>query len=137
MKAQFWPITGLLILAGCAPPVGMAKPVTVSMFWECGLPEHFEISDFVRKNPAAKPVTLHFARYPNVVDIEAQPGLCDALKAAGKRVIPVVIDPIEYPGGKITGYNILSVNGYAVGSPYSQENGVLEGKAPPLEELLR
>ena len=82
-------------------------------------------------------MTLHFARYPNVVDIEAQPGLCDALKAAGKRVIPVVINPIEYPDGKVAGYDILYVNGYAVGGPYSLENGVLEGDAPTLEELLR
>lgn len=107
------------------------------MFWECGIPEHFEISDFVRNNPAAKPVTLHFARFPNVVDIEAQPGLCDALKAAGKRVIPVVFDPIKNPNGKMAGYNILSVNGYPVGSPYSQENGALDGHPPSLEELLR
>lgn len=137
MKAQFWPVAVVLLLTGCAPPELMTKPVTVSMLWECGLPDHFEVSDFVRKNPAAKPVTLHFARYPNVIDIEAQPGLCDALKAGGKRLIPVVIAPIESPSGKMAGYNILSVNGYSVGSPYSQENGVLEGNAPPLEELLR
>lgn len=108
------------------------------MLWECGLPEHFELSDFVQRNPAAKPVTLHFARHPSVVQIEAQPGLCDALKAAGKPVVPVIIAPIGQTNGPIDGYNLLSVNGYPVGSPYSQESGNLAGgRTPSLEELLR
>jgi hypothetical protein len=139
LKAVFWPAVFVVLLVGCGPPMLQppTKSITVSMLWECGLPEHFGISDFVKNNPAAKPVTLHFARYPNIVDIEAQPGLCDALKTAGKRVVPVTIQPIGVSGGKFDGYNILSVNSYPVGSPYSLENGNLGGYAPPLEELLR
>lgn len=127
-------------MPGIAPP--KQESITVSMRWECGLPEGFDVSDFVRKDPAAKPVTLHFARYPNVVNIVAQPGLCDALTAAGKPVIPVAINPLRGEDGKMAGgYNILSVDGHPVGGPYLLETGVLGGfnggNEPPLEELLR
>jgi hypothetical protein len=139
LKPVFWPVIAvvLLILYGLLILELKPRTVTVSMLWECGLPEHFDVSEFVRKNPAAKPVTLRFARYPNIVNIDAQPGLCDALKAAGKRVVPAVVLPIGEPFGKITGYDIQSVNGYDVRGPYYLENGNLGGYAPALEELLR
>ena len=132
-------IPALLLLTGCQYiPLPPTEKLTVSMRWECALPDHFEVSDFVRQDPAAKPVTLHFARYPGMVQIEAQPGLCDALKAAGKPVVPAIIAPLRQSNGHIDGYNLLSVDGYAVGSPYSQGNGNLAGgRAPSLEDLLR
>jgi len=139
LKPVFWPVTAVtLFLTVWVSWLRLRdKTITVSMLWECGLPEHFDVSDFVRNNPAAKPVTLHFARYPNIVNIEAQPGLCDALQAAGKRVIPVAIQPIGEPFGKISGYSILYVDGHDVRGTYSLENGNLGGYAPPLDELLR
>src|SRR5580698_5657203 len=136
LKPAFWPVIIVVLSVQCGILYLRFRPrtVTVSMFWECGLPEHFDVSEFVRKDPAAKPVTLRFVRHPNVFQIETQPGLCDALKAAGKREIPVVFDPIGEPFQKVAGYNILTVNGYRVGGPYEQGNGAV-GEAPTLEEL--
>ena len=109
------------------------------MRWACYLPEHLEVSDFAKQNPAAKPVTLSFARYPKVVLVVAQPGLCDALVAAGKPIIPVLIEPLtDWLKGTMVGYRLLSVNGYPVGEPYGlQESAALDGHAPTLEELFR
>lgn len=131
----------VLILAGCKPPRFAETPdaVSVSMRWGCYLPEHLEVSDFTKQNPAAKPVTLSFARYPNVVLVVAQPGLCDALGAANKPIIPVLIEPLrDSSKERWLGYRLLSVNGYSVGEPYGlQESAALDGHAPSLEELLR
>lgn len=137
LKTALWIVTAvaLLLTAWALRPRPSVNTIKVSMLWECGLPEHFDVSDFVRNNREAKPVTLHFARYPNIVNIEAQPGLCDALTASGKREISVAIQPIGHP--KIAGYSILYVDGHDVRGPYSLENGNLGGYAPPLEELLR
>ncbi len=124
-----------LLLSGCSGPSKL-KIATVSMYWECGLPHGFEPGPFYKLNPGNKPVTLHFVRYPNIAQIEDEPGLCDALKAAGKPVVQVVfVGTADWLSGRISGYTTRSVNGYVI--DHSGPNMNLGGRAPTLNELLQ
>jgi hypothetical protein len=128
----------VVFLVACNSPFQPSK-VTVEMTWACGSPEHMDSSsEFAHQNPAAKPVTLYFSRYPNEIILDNTPGLCDALTVAKHTEVPVVIQPIANLFGKYTGYTVLTIDGHTPDGRYGGANDRIGNDAnPSLEELLR
>jgi hypothetical protein len=109
------------------------------MTWVCGVDEHMDTrSDYARQNPAAKPVTLAFSRYPNELILDNSPGLCDALKAGGHPLVPVVIQPYANSAGRYTGFTVVTIDGHTPAGGYGGGTSRLgDMPNPSLNELLR
>ncbi len=95
-------------------------------------------SDYAKQNPAAKPVTLRFSRYPNELILDNTPGLCDALTASGHTEVPVVIQPFADSFGKYSGYRVVTIDGHEPGGGYGGGTSRIgDTPNPSLDELLR
>lgn len=100
------PVTTLLLLlmlwaAGCTRHVNVSKEMT----WECS-PE-----DFMPEYPEAQPVRFTYVENPSYYDVVPGKGLCDQLKASGKRVVVVQFETHGNSSRGLIGYHEVAVDG--------------------------
>jgi hypothetical protein len=75
------------------------------MTWKCA-PEHY-----TRDYPKAQPVRFRFIEDPRFEDVVSGKGLCDQLKASGKKVVVVEFDTWGDSVQGLIGYRYVSIDG--------------------------
>ena len=118
------------MLAGCTRHVSVRKEMT----WEC-VPEHE-----MREYPEAQTVRFKFVEAPRYQEEVSGKGLCDQLRAAGKRTVMVDYDTWGNSFRGLIGYREVSVDGKPMvdvgGWGSSGANGTKEEIGPhPLEKV--
>jgi hypothetical protein len=90
-----------LLLTGC----NRQRVIKVEMTWECA-PDQYK-----SWAPDAQPVRFKYVADPQYEEVVSGPGLCDQLKASGKKVVVVEYEAWgDYFHG-LVGYNEISVDG--------------------------
>ena len=129
-----WPLTtALLVLmssaAGCTRHVNVSKEMT----WKCA-PEHY-----MPQYPEAQPVRFRFIEDPSYEEVVSGKGLCDQLKASGKRVVVVQYDTWGNSFRGLIGYREVSVDSRPIVDVGGwSSSGAHERVGPhPLEKLYK
>lgn len=103
------------------------------MTWECA-PEHY-----MPQYPEAQPVRFRFIEDPSYEEVVSGKGLCDQLKASGKRVVVVQYDTWGNSFRGLIGYREVSVDSKPIVDVGGwSSSGAHERVGPhPLEKLYK
>lgn len=100
-RAKPLTIALLALLTGC----NRQRVIKVEMTWECA-PDQYK-----SWAPDAQPVRFKYVADPQYEEVVSGPGLCDQLKASGKKVVVVEYEAWgDYFHG-LVGYNEISIDG--------------------------
>jgi hypothetical protein len=94
-------LASLSLATGCTRHVDITKEMT----WECA-PEHY-----MPQYPEAQPVRFRFVEDPQFEELVSGRGLCDQLKACGRRVVAVKFETEGNSIRGLIGFREVSVDG--------------------------
>jgi hypothetical protein len=131
-------LVSLSLAAGCThrePPPEPISTVYVSkeMTWECA-PEHY-----MSQYPEAQPVRFRFVEDPSYEEVASGRGLCDQLRASGKRVVVVEYETWGNSFRGLIGYREASVDGKPIVDVGGWGSSGAHGRVGPhpLEKLYK
>jgi len=123
-------LIGLLsAAAGCSRQI----KVTEQMTWECA-PEHY-----MSQYPEAQPVRFRFVEDPQFEEVVSGRGLCDQLKASGKKIVAVEYETWGDSSSGLIGFREIAVDGQPIVTVggWGSSGSHIQGGQHPLEKLYK